>query len=51
MTVQELIDELMKVDDKSKEVIVGAYLNDCYNYQGIDYIKEYEDDITIFTDD
>lgn len=51
MTVQELINKLMEIDDKSKEVIVGVYLSDYYKYQEIDYIKEYEDDITIFLDD
>lgn len=38
MTVQELIDELMKVEDKSKEVIYLAY----GYYHGIYKVKEDE---------
>ena len=51
MTVQELIDELMKVEDKSKEVIIGVLSEHYYSYRGVDHIEEYEDDITIFTND
>ena len=51
MTVQELIDELTKVKDKSKEIIIGVLSEHYYSYRGVDSIKEYEDDITIFTDD
>ena len=51
MTVQDLIDELMKVEDKSKEVIIGVLSEHYYSYKGIDSIEDYEYDITIFTKD
>jgi len=41
----------MKVEDKSKEVIIGVFLEHYYSYREVDHIEEYEDDITIFTDD
>lgn len=44
MTVQELIDELMKVKDKSMEVRVGENMPDSehvYDIKGIDYYSEY----------
>lgn len=42
MTVQELIDELMKVEDKSKEVV---YWNS--GYCGVDKVVEDEDGIIL----
>lgn len=51
MTVQELIDQLMKVKDKSKEIIIGVLSEYDYSYQGVNSIEEYENDITIFTND
>lgn len=49
ITVQELINELMKIEDKSKEIVVGALKSDgYYDYQGIDRIENYEGDVTIF---
>lgn len=39
MTVQELIDELMKVEDKSKEVVYWIY----GYYHGVDKVKEDEE--------
>lgn len=42
MTVQELIDELMKVKDKSKEVLVGLPCRE------IEEVKEYKNDVTIW---
>ena len=44
MTVQELIDELMKVEDKSKTIFV--YSNDIY--EDAKNIREYDDAILIF---
>lgn len=51
ITVQELINKLMKVEDKSKEVIIGVLSGHYYSYKGIDRIEDYEYDITIFTND
>lgn len=51
ITVQELIDELLKVEDKSKEIIVGVLVDEYYRYTTIDHTKEYEDDITFFLKD
>lgn len=42
MTVQELIDGLMKVEDKLKEVFVGLPCRE------IEEVKEYENDVTIW---
>ena len=39
MTVQELIDELMKVEDKSKEVVYWIY----GYYHGVDKVEEDEE--------
>lgn len=44
MTVQELIDELMKVEDKSK--IIQVYSDNVY--EDVDTITEYDDTILIF---
>ena len=44
MTVQELIDELIKVEDKSKTILV--YSNDIY--KDAKNIREYDDAILIF---
>lgn len=44
MTVQELIDELMKVEDKSK--IIQVYSEGVY--EDADTITEYDDTIVIF---
>ena len=44
MTIQELIDELMKVKDKSK--IVQVY-SDCV-YEDAKAIREYDEEILIF---
>lgn len=44
MTVQELIDEHMKVEDKSKTIFV--YSNDIY--EDAKNIREYDDAILIF---
>ena len=44
MTVQDLIDELKKIDDKSKNVQV--YSDGTYN--DADVINEYDDSIVIF---
>lgn len=44
MTVQELIDELMKVDDKSK--IIQVYSDNVY--EDVNTITEYDDTILIF---
>lgn len=44
MTVQELIDQLMKVEDKSKEIRVGENRPDSehiYDIQGVDYYSGY----------
>lgn len=41
MTVQELIDELNKVEDKSKEVLD-------YNYISITEISEYSDTVILY---
>lgn len=44
MTIQELIDELQKVEDKSMEVRVGENIPDSehvYDIQGIDYYSNY----------
>lgn len=43
MTVQELIDELLKLEDKSK--IVQVYSDDFY--EDADTITEYDDSIVI----
>ena len=49
MTVQELIDELMEVEDKSKEVLVNCDFGDG---SGAEYtpeeIREYMEDVTIY---
>lgn len=39
MTVQELIDELSKVEDKSKEVVYWIY----GDYYGVDKVEEDEE--------
>lgn len=44
MTVQELIDELMKVEDKSK--IIQVYSDNVY--EDANTINEYDDTILIF---
>jgi len=44
MTVQELIDELMKVEDKSKMVQVYS----ANVYEDVSTISEYDDTILIF---
>ena len=44
MTVQELIDELMKVEDKSK--IIQVYSENVY--EDVNTINEYDDTIVIF---
>ena len=44
MTVQELIDELMKVEDKSK--IIQVYSDNVY--EDVNTITEYDDTILIF---
>lgn len=44
MTVQELIDELMKVEDKSK--IIQVYSDSVY--EDANTISEYDDTIVIF---
>lgn len=44
MTVQELIDELMKVEDKSK--MVQVYSDSVY--EDVSTISEYDDTILIF---
>lgn len=44
MTVQELIDELMKVEDKSK--MVQVYSDSVY--EDVNTITEYDDTIVIF---
>lgn len=47
MTVQELIDELMKVEDKSKGVVIdNPYFDKVY--LEIDEIENFEDDVTIW---
>lgn len=52
MTVQELIDELMKVEDKSKGVFIdNPYFDNEYFDKGcfeIDEIENFEDDVTIW---
>lgn len=47
MTVQELIDELMKVEDKSKGVVIDNPYFD-KEYLEIDEIENFEDDVTIW---
>lgn len=44
MTVQELVDELMKVEDKSK--IIQVYSDNVY--EDVNTITEYDDTIVIF---
>ena len=44
MTVQELVDELSKVEDKSK--IIQVYSDSVY--EDVDTITEYDDTIVIF---
>lgn len=46
MTVQELIDELMKVEDKSKTIVFYA-LNDETEIPIID-VREYDDSVIIY---
>ena len=48
MTVQELIDKLMEVSDKAKEVIV--FSNHDYDIYKIVSVKEYEEDVDIDVD-
>lgn len=48
MTVQELIDKLMEVSDKTKEVIV--FSNHDYDIYKIVSVKEYEEDVDIDVD-
>ena len=47
MTVQELIDKLMEIADKSKEVIIDNPYFD-KEYFKIDEIENFEDDVTIW---
>lgn len=47
MTVQELIDKLMKIEDKSKGVIIDNPYFD-KEYLEIDEIENFEDDVTIW---
>lgn len=49
MTVQELIDELIEIADKSKEVIIdNPYFNrECFE---IDEIENFEDYVTIWVE-
>ena len=49
MTVQELIDELIKIDDKSKVVIIdNPFFNkECFE---IDDIENFEDWVTIWVE-
>lgn len=47
MTVQELIDELQKAEDKSKEVILDNPYSD-KDYFKIDEIENFEDCVTIW---
>ena len=47
MKVQELIDKLMEIADKSKEVIISnPYFVE--SYFEIDEIENFEDDVTIW---
>ena len=49
MTVQELIDKLMEIADKSKEVIIDNPYFDIYcTYLEIDEIENFEDGVTIW---
>ena len=50
MTVQELIDELMKVEDKTKNVTTDSWNTDDYPKQ-IKEIKEYKNGIIIYSKD
>ena len=45
MTVQELIDELMKVEDKSKEVEIYATCGT--DYEEVVHVLEYSDSVII----
>ena len=47
MTVQELIDKLMEIADKSKEVVIDNPYFD-KDYFEIDEIENFEDDVTIW---
>ena len=47
MTVQELIDKLMEIADKSKEVVINNPYFDKEYYE-IDEIENFEDDVTIW---
>lgn len=47
MIVQELIDELLKVEDKSKRVFIDNPYFDKEYYE-IDEIEDFEDDVTIW---
>ena len=49
MTVQELIDELMKVRDKDKKVTIDSYYLD-FVHKDIEEVKDYEDEVTIYMD-
>ena len=48
MTVQELIDELMKVKDKSKKVSTDSWNTDDYP-KPIKEIKEYKNSVIIYS--
>ena len=48
MTVQELIDELMKIKDKSKNVATDSWNTDDYPKQ-IKEIKEYKNSVIIYS--
>lgn len=48
MTVQELIDELMKIEDKSKKVFTDNINTDDYPKQ-IKEIKEYKSNVIIWS--
>ena len=47
MTVQELIDELMEVEDKSKGVVIDNPYSDKEFFE-IDEIENFEDCVTIW---
>ena len=48
LTVQELIDELMKIKDKSKNVATDSWNTDDYPKQ-IKEIKEYKNSVIIYS--
>ena len=47
MTVQDLIDELTKIKDKSKKVILDNPYSD-KDYFEIDEVEDFDEDVTIW---